>query len=1077
MTALHDAEARRAIQELTDSTIFVEAGAGSGKTKSLVDRILTLTLRDGIPIANIAAVTFTEKAGAELRDRLRAEFERQLWSGGEQQRLRAEAALDELDSAAIGTLHAFAQRILTMHAIEAGLPPLLEVLDEVASSVAFDERWSVLQRELLDDESLSETLLLALSANVKLEHLRSLARAFGSDWDLIEDRVLTAPRPTSALPDPRELVELAAKLAARSEECSQVGDLFLPRLQELAAWAERLRQSRGPGEHYSVLLSANDLKWGYGRAGAWTDLSALKESCQDLQRQASQLASDFAEATLRPLAHWIAAKVYDAARARAAEGRLEFHDLLVLARGLVRGNAEVRAALQRQFPRILLDEFQDTDPIQTELAVRIAGGAEADQTEWRDVRVPSGSLFVVGDPKQSIYRFRRANIGMYLKTQEWFANTVNLTTNFRTAGPVLDWVNQTFAQVITPVTEAQPPYEALRTYRTEAGSGPAVTVLGSEAHADKPKADDVRGREAADVAAVIGRALAEGWTIWDRKTQDWRRLRLGDIAVLLPARTSLPFLETALDGAGIAYRAESSSLVYEASEVRSLFAAARAVADPSDGLSLVSALRSPLFGCGDDDLWTWKIAGGSFNVLAPVDEEQGEHPVGRAMAYLRHLHYDSRWLTPSEVLAAVVADRRMLEVSALGPRAQDSWRRLRFVVDQARAWSEVEHGGLRAYLAWAARQSEEGSRVAEAILPETDVDAVRVLTVHAAKGLEFPMVVMSGMSSQANPGRGVRLIWPPSGGYSVRLTKHVQTNDFEAVLPLDEQMDSYERRRLLYVAATRARDHLVVSMHRDLGGRATNAKVLAGVIAGVSAGVETFVGSATQALDGAAARVVTPPPEWSDWLAGVTAARQRSRWKAAESASGLEGTDPLVALDVDRSDMAGEAKGARDVELPPWSKGRYGSAIGRAVHAVLQAVDLADGSGLESAVQTQCVAEGVVGHSEVVEALVRSALASDLVKRAAVRPHWRECYVGTLREDGTVLEGIVDLIYREDDGSYVVVDYKTDAIPAAAVQVRVAYYRPQIRAYLDMVKLATGTATQAHLLFLNPERSVTRAVT
>ncbi|MEJ7741065.1 MAG: hypothetical protein WKF73_00090 [Nocardioidaceae bacterium] len=143
-------------------------------------------------------------------------------------------------------------------------------------------------------------------------------------------------------------------------------------------------------------------------------------------------------------------------------------------------------------------------------------------------------------------------------------------------------------------------------------------------------------------------------------------MELGDIAILVPARTSLPFLEDALDTAKIPYRAESSSLVYQASEVRDLLAAARVVADPSDLLASVTALRSPLFGCGDDDLWSWKRAGGSFNILAPVRDELADHPVGRGVAYLKALHDESAWMTPSEVLEAVVADRRMLEVAALG---------------------------------------------------------------------------------------------------------------------------------------------------------------------------------------------------------------------------------------------------------------------------------------------------------------------------------------------------------------------------------------------------------------------------
>ena len=172
----------------------------------------------------------------------------------------------------------------------------------------------------------------------------------------------------------------------------------------------------------------------------------------------------------------------------------------------------------------------------------------------------------------------------------------------------------------------------------------------------------------------------------------------------------------------------------------------------------------------------------------------------------------------------------------------------------------------------------------------------------------------------------------------------------------------------------------------------------------------------------------------------------------------------------------GQAKDARDVELPPWSKGRYGSAIGSAVHAVLQSVDLRTGVGLTGAVQAACLAEGVLPETELVTALVRSALDADLVRRAAVRPHWRESWLATSRPDGTVLEGIADLIYREDDGSLVIIDYKTDAVPGPAIDVRVNVYRPQIKAYAEMLAAAVGTKPSMRLLFLHPAGSVERAV-
>ena len=358
--------------------------------------------------------------------------------------------------------------------------------------------------------------------------------------------------------------------------------------------------------------------------------------------------------------------------------------------------------------------------------------------------------------------------------------------------------------------------------------------------------------------------------------------------------------------------------------------------------------------------------------------------------------------------------------------------------------------------------------MAEAVLPETDADAVRVMTVHAAKGLEFPIVILSGMTSQGRGGSGVTLLWPPSGGYEVKLAKSVQTGDFEAAVPVDEQMDDLEKLRLLYVAATRARDHLVVSLHRS-GGTNTAAKTIADVDGATVAGAVPFAGFPFESVAGEVTPVAPPPP-YDEWLARIEAARSASRLVPAISASGLEGTEPEVVLDTDAD--AGQAKGARDLDLPPWSKGRYGSAIGRAVHAVLQVIDLISGAGLDEAVLAQSMAEGVVGQEPLVRALVDSALASDLVKRAAEREHWRETYVGTVRDDGTVLEGYVDLIYRDDDGSLVIVDYKTDAVPAGAIGSRVTYYRPQMDAYREALAGATGAQVSATLLFLHPSGSV-----
>ncbi|MGC4938056.1 UvrD-helicase domain-containing protein [Kribbella sp. DT2] len=1199
MTELLDAEAREQIRNDTETTLFVEAGAGSGKTHALVDRVTTLVLRDGVPLRTIAAVTFTEKAGAELRDRLRVEFEK---ARKGPDRVRADEALDDLDSASIGTLHSFAQQILLAHPIEAGLPPLIDVLDEVGSSVAFEERWSELQQQLLDDDSIAEPLLLAMAVGVELKHLRSLARLFGNDWDLIGERVLVDPPELVAMPDLTGLIAAAAQIGAATIDCRADDDRLLPKIRRIRDLGLMLAAATDAETQLAILQNLRTLKIGKtGRKENWPDITRNRADCTEVVEVAGSLVELLLDSCLRHLSRWIAERVLESAEHRRAEGRLEFHDLLVLARNLLRREPLVRSALQERYHRLLLDEFQDTDPIQIELAVRIAAGASADAEDWQDIEIPGGSLFVVGDPKQSIYRFRRANIATYLTAQSLLGETVTLTTNFRTLTPVLTWINTVFTTLIAPAPDAQPTYHPLTPHRlsppasgtphptqtpltspslAEAAStptnpagritttpttgdqlslfgdpneptpsteesddqplatvtsirrhltvvpptadddtqtpfaaataipgwspndtpnatpphahdnnqwpaGPAVTILGATPHDDLPRAQAsvLREREAADVATAITQALQDQWLVYDEKTSTWRPAGAGDIAVLVPARTSLPFLEDALDRADIPYRAEASSLVYQTAEVRDLLACARALGDPSDQLALVTALRSPLFGCGDDDLFTWKRAGGSFTLTAPIADNLLTHPVGEAMEWLRKTYYASRWLTPSEVLAKIVADRRILEVAATGPRARDAWRRIRFVVDQARAWSEVEHGGLRSYLAWAAHQGEETSRVAEAVLPETDADAVRVMTIHAAKGLEFPIVILSGMTASPNRQRGVQVLWPQTGGYAVKLKASVQTEDFDLVQPVDEQMDDYERRRLLYVAATRARDHLVVSLHRSNTRRhSSNAELLTSANAldvpdlhhltpatsiptdEASPATSAPGGRPSPAATPSSTPKISPPLNRAEWVSRITESRAASRRRSSQSPSGLEGTGPDVAL---HEADPGTAKAARDIDLPPWSKGRYGTAIGRAVHGVLQVIDLTTAAGLDAAVQSQCLAEGVVEYADVVKALVRSALDSEIVQRAATRDHWRESFVGIPQPDGTVLEGFIDLLYREDDGTLMIVDYKTDAIPAAALDSRIAHYTPQLHAYTTMLP----TEAKATLLFLSPTKA------
>jgi ATP-dependent exoDNAse (exonuclease V) beta subunit len=1084
-----DQDARDRIVEALDETLFVEAGAGSGKTSTLVARVVALVLA-GEEIGAIAAITFTEKAASELRDRVRmALTERAATTLDPGERARIETALDELDAAAIGTLHAFAHRLLREHAVAAGLPPRVEVLDEIASQLAFEERWTDARATALDDPARAALLLDLAALGVRFDHLRQVALAFEANWDLVEGHPPPPPSAPCGQFDPSAILdELEAVCAERHlgpEDCKLVDEL-----SEVEAWIATVRAATTPAERLE-LCRERRFRFHLGRTPAWAvcyrhgrfaDLAALRAHLRQLAQRLEAAIDVSRQTCLQHVAGWLADFTRAGAEQRRAEGRLHFHDLLVLARRMLNDDArgaEVRSLLRQRYRRLLLDEFQDTDPIQVELAVRLAAPPGARVTDWEATQVEPGRLFFVGDPKQSIYRFRRADIGLFLAAASRFGREpVELTANFRTTAPVVEWVNATFSRLITPEPDSQPAYLGLTPTRAGAG-GPGVVQLGSTPHADNPTADELREREAAEVAAAVRTAVVDGWPVEDPPgSGEWRPARLADVAVLIPTRLCLAALERALAAEGIPSRAEASSLVYVTDEVRELLLTLRAVVDPSDHGAVLAALRSRVFGCSDADLVDWRVRRRrSWNHQAPPPEEAPllDDPVGDAMAELARWHRQAAWWTPAELLDDIVRRRALLEQAIDGDRAADSWRRLRFVIDQARAWSDAGGAGLHAYLDWARRHQDETSRVAEAVLPETDVDAVRILTIHAAKGLEFPITIVAGTTARPSGRSGPQVVFPPGAPPAIHLGASNTSEAFQAYQPVDEQMSSHERMRLLYVACTRARDHLVVSLHRkedltELSPKATLAQALA------------FACPPGPSLTAAAGHLPPAPrapvPDWP--------LRDEVAWAAARdralAVGGRPGTVAATTLAKDAFPPtvvdAGIEKGAADLDLPPWNKGRYGTAVGRAVHAVLQTVDLTTGAGLEDAAAAQAAAEGLLGQEDLVAALARSALAAPVVREAAAAPHWREVYVAApLAPDAPLLEGYVDLLFRSSAG-LVVVDHKTDhAATDADLDAKVARYRLQGAAYAAALEAVTGEpVVRCVFVFCSPEGAREREV-
>ncbi len=1128
-----------------DCNFFIEAGAGTGKTSILVGRIVALVASGKASIDQIAAITFTEAAAAELRDRVAQALERaasntldveplstlgQLFrdSGSAQWQENCRRALEELDRAAITTLHGFANLILKEVPFDEGPPPAFEVLDALGEEVAFEESWHRLLESANSDEDWHELLVDYFALGGTLEALRKLALDLNSSWDRLEDWRRSRPQPTRyepARPDVDKLAcpdvdfllsKLDAALSCR-KHCSEPSDKLLEHLDSLVDFADTLRAaSSQDGDRLGLLLglvdapkiSANRL----GKKEAWKGHRDIVQShLSDADDELRKLVQGLRLSVLHGIVGKLGDFVMEEVEGRRSKGTLTFHDLLVLVRRLVRMSKPGRKLLHNRFKFLLIDEFQDTDPIQAELAIRIAAAPDQDPDQhWTTLSPEPGRLFFVGDPKQSIYRFRRADVALFMQVSRSFnTQKVNLTGNYRSVPGIVEWVNALFGELIGEgKDEVQPKYLALEAKRAAgARHAESVRLIGQSHDANMP---EVRQKEASDVAELVAKICSEGWKVDGGR----RSARLSDICILIPTRASLASLEVALNEKEIPFRLESGSLLYASQEVKDLLVTLRAIADPSDYLSVVAALRSSLFACGDDDLARHRLGGGSWDYRVVAAGNGCDGPVQAAMERLASYHADHFWLDPTEVIERVIEDRRAMAIALCSRRYRDAWRRMRFVVDQARAFSSATGKGLRAFLAWIDVQSREEFRVEEPIFPERDDDSVRVMTIHASKGLEFPIVFLVGLDSGSSSRKGARVLWGEAGP-EVALTKDFATDGFEEKSERDEEMEAGEKVRLLYVAATRARDHLVVSVHRKARGSASAVCSLADRIdrecgsfpqlwtacsapeddlstqagpVGESGGVPAERPGPVDEPAGASAE----PPGFIDEFAGPeqdenqehdesqeqddTPEARRSWIEARSTRLQAEAVPQVLAPTYVARQIAGQkaaeqkgscfqgsgADGEAYVEIDadfdegrrPFRRGRAATAVGSAVHAVLQEVDLANGDRLDDLAERAAVDNGVPDRVEEVAGLARAALQSSVVRDAARRRHWRELYVGA-PVAGRIVEGYVDLLVEEDDGKLHVVDYKTDTLSDLDGFPKVlARYLPQAAAYALAVESA-----------------------
>ncbi len=1103
-----DQHARDRIRNSLSESLVVEASAGTGKTTELVARIVN-TLKTGVTgIERIVAVTFTNKAAGELKLRIRQGLDRARSAANSEERRHLEEALAQLEEASIGTIHSFCAQILRERPVEAGVDPAFQELTDPEAKRLFAQvfqRW--LEAKLNADSPGLRRAMARLAverdrAFTPLEQLRFAA------WQLIEWRDFPAPWQRMPMP-PHEVVDAL---------CDAIGKLDLKRfkseltepVRDMLPWIEREPRDR---DMLEALLLRLHKQWKRVAGKGRVPDEAIFRCIGDFRHAAeADLAAQLREEL------WELVPLYDDAKRRA--GKLDFLDLLLLVRNLVRDNHEVRRYLQRRYTHLLIDEFQDTDPLQAEILLLLSS-ADPAASDWLAVTPAPGKLFLVGDPKQSIYKFRRADLRLYQSLLERLesrgVSILRLSKSFRAVRTIQDCVNAAFAEELNGDAEsAQAHSVELEEHRPDIEGQPAVVALpapepyGSRNITKKAIEECLPGA----VTAFIDWTLTSSkWRIEDPETRELIPVRARDICVLFRRFTNFGQDLTrgyvrSLEDRGIPHLLVGSKSFHWREEIETLRAALTAVEWPEDELAVYATLRGALFAIQDSTLLRWRQEIGPLHPFRALPESPAAplQPVAEALTILRDLHLHRNRRPIAQTVYLLGESTRAWAAFALRPAGHQALANVRRVVDLAR---QFETGGGLSFRGFIDELNAHAERAesAEAPVLEEGADGVRLMTVHTAKGLEFPVVILADMTANIAHENPDRYVEAQTGISAARLLGCLPKDllDHEAS---ERRRERAEGVRVAYVAATRARDILVVPVVGD--------EERQGWLEPLNKAVYPPLTHSRQARqppgcpEFGRVSVLNRPPEYRDessvepglhqarkgghpvvwWDPAALPPSQEERFGErqeeilAEDAPALERS--LAAYDAwlaSRSRIIEEGSRATlaiataaESTAPPEGYTGFvlvesaaraahrpaGKRFGMLVHAVLRDVSLTAGSAELEAVAKMHGRLLAAPKSEA-DAAARAAgaaLRHPLLERArAAARCYREYPVLLRLEDNKAVEGVIDLAF-EEDGRWVVVDFKTDADGTA----RLDAYRAQAAWYGFALERITGKQAECFLL-------------
>jgi ATP-dependent helicase/nuclease subunit A len=1045
------------IADITNSH-FITAGAGAGKTKSIVDRIVQLTTHIDpavrVPMSQIVAVTFTNKAAGELRNRLRNRFlaPEVRKSLSAEQLESADLALTEIDAAAVGTIHSFAMRLLKQYPIEAKLPIGFSLIDTAEASRNTRFLSNRILSDLYTNES-EENLEILKNAKINVNKMREFINQIQErQTQLLGVDVSFEGEAYFDQEISRLVVEAFNWWNINKGNLQDPNDVLRTKT-ELAMSTAVAAISESPPNYKAALESFDPVL--KARPKNKNDMPIHADFKQQFKEKIEWHLNPDARKLESLVRTWIAKAqlaIDLALEDRRDRGEVDFNDLLLLTYTLIMNEQSVREDLFGKLKVYVVDEFQDTDPLQ--YAIIRALVCHPSQPKGNPV---NGRLIVVGDPKQSIYRFRGADLETFEGVRE-FADTSwggdnlkHLITNFRSRPGILDYVHhlyETRPAILGTNFERMAPF-------SEDVSSPAVFIL-------QGGGDEEVNYELDAIAATI-QQITSSQTLPDGKGE--RRATFNDIALLLPARSTLNEQLEVFEHVGIPYTSTDATIVYARPAVRGLISAMKVLAGSVNGGDLWWALKSPLFGLSDLEMLKHKQTA-TFNWPVPigvhrVEQTVAENGSSRAIKALDELHSiwrDLRSSQPSEILESLYTRTRMQE-------ALDQIRTGRFENDcvrmailHAKQWEASGGNGIVDYVDWLKQMDDEETRQN---LPSPDnqgYDAVKISTIHASKGLEYPIVIMGGMWN------GVKSTLPL---ISVSGENRLEYKLSDSGISLgyatecaarETLLGEQERHRLLYVGATRAEHTLYVSNHHKGFGKPKRV----GDDPELKKCWAKFNYSAIEEAIALKLAVPIEPilkPVNTTWLH-----RPEIELESDQRRKDIELARSIAAQENAVRPSDGGRKREDNNSTTPASA--YGNAVHSMMHSLANARFDTQWKHFSQKARLISAEHGVSDRLEDLKRDVLAILDCSLILKARASAFVKPEISLMAERDGKIITGSADLVFSETkDSDLILIDYKTNMELTAE---KIEKYKIQLQDYSEMLEKALNRkVTQRYLVHVH----------